>query len=69
MPIAPALEIGDKDKRRLKGWSRAKKQALVRGAYEALPALSSRARVDPSRRPPEPVEGGAPQDEGLEDER
>ena len=29
--------------RQIKGWSRAKKQALIRGDHEALPALSSRA--------------------------
>jgi len=27
--------------RQIKGWSRAKKEALIRGDYEALPALSS----------------------------
>lgn len=32
--------------RQIKGWRRAKKEALIRGDYEALPALSSR----PSRR-------------------
>jgi putative endonuclease len=32
--------------RQIKGWGRAKKQALIRGDYDALPALSSR----PSRR-------------------
>ncbi|MGQ7793987.1 GIY-YIG nuclease family protein [Faunimonas sp. B44] len=28
--------------RQIKGWSRRKKEALIRGDYEALPALSSR---------------------------
>jgi putative endonuclease len=28
--------------RQVKGWTRAKKEALIRGEYEALPALSSR---------------------------
>ncbi len=28
--------------RRIKGWSRAKKEALIRGDYEALPALAAR---------------------------
>ena len=28
--------------RRIKGWSRAKKEALIRGDYDALPALSAR---------------------------
>jgi len=27
--------------RQIKGWSRAKKEALIRGDYEAVPALSS----------------------------
>ena len=30
--------------RRIKGWNRAKKEALIRGDYEALPALASRSR-------------------------
>ena len=35
--------------RQIKGWSRAKKEALIRGEYEALPALSSRpSRLGPS---------------------
>ena len=40
--------------RQIKGWTRAKKEALIRGDYEALPSLSSR----PSRLAPL-----APQDE------
>jgi putative endonuclease len=28
--------------RQIKGWSRAKKEALIRGDYDALPALSAR---------------------------
>jgi len=28
--------------RQIKGWSRAKKEALIRGDYEALPALAAR---------------------------
>ncbi|MGD9542068.1 GIY-YIG nuclease family protein [Methylocystis sp.] len=28
--------------RRIKGWSRAKKEALIRGDYDALPALAAR---------------------------
>lgn len=28
--------------RRIKGWSRAKKEALIRGDYEALPPLAAR---------------------------
>ena len=34
--------------RQIKGWSRAKKQALIRGDYAALPALASRRRPRPS---------------------
>ena len=30
--------------RQIKGWSRAKKEALIRGDYEALPALAARRR-------------------------
>lgn len=45
--------------RQIKGWSRAKKEALIRGDYSALPALSSRpSRLGPASRPL------APQDEG-----
>ena len=33
----------------IKGWSRAKKEALIRGDYEALPALS-RSRTPPQDR-------------------
>jgi putative endonuclease len=43
--------------RQIKGWTRAKKEALIRGDYEALPALSSR----PSRLARFRL---APQDEG-----
>jgi putative endonuclease len=45
--------------RQIKGWSRSKKEALMRGDYAALPALSAR----PSRlgHAPRPL---APQDEG-----
>jgi putative endonuclease len=45
--------------RQIKGWSRAKKEALIGGDYEALPALSSR----PSRLA-RTKSGLAPQDEG-----
>ena len=45
--------------RQIKGWSRAKKEALIRGDYETLPALSSRpSRLGSALRPL------APQDEG-----
>jgi putative endonuclease len=30
--------------RQIKGWSRAKKQALIRGDYDALPGLAARRR-------------------------
>ena len=43
--------------RQIKGWSRRKKEALIRGDYEALPDLSSRpSRLGAARL--------APQDEG-----
>ncbi len=37
--------------RRIKGWSRAKKEALIRGDYDALPALAARRskKGDPSQ--------------------
>jgi putative endonuclease len=44
--------------RRIKGWSRGKKEALIRGDYEALPRLAARRTRSaalaprPSRRPP-----------------
>ena len=43
--------------RQLKGWRREKKEALIRGEYDLLPALSRRGRsahrpVRPSRRVP-----------------
>src|SRR5215217_6823047 len=38
--------------RQVKGWSRAKKEALMRGDFEALPGLSRRRRPYPSRRRP-----------------
>ncbi len=38
--------------RQLKGWSRAKKEALIRGDFEALRELTRRRGPDPSRRPP-----------------
>ncbi|MGB3625295.1 MAG: GIY-YIG nuclease family protein [Henriciella sp.] len=34
--------------RQIKGWSRAKKEALIRGDYDALPALSQ-SRTRPNR--------------------
>jgi putative endonuclease len=38
--------------RQVKGWSRAKKEALMRGDFDALPKLAQRRRPHPSRRPP-----------------
>ena len=39
--------------RQIKGWRREKKEALIRGDYEALPPLARRVSVRPSRRGPE----------------
>jgi hypothetical protein len=37
----------------VKGWSRAKKQALIVGELDRLPLLARRKKTaDPSRRPP-----------------
>jgi putative endonuclease len=38
--------------RQIKGWSRAKKEALIRGDFEGLKLLARRQRSHPSRRPP-----------------
>ncbi len=44
--------------RQVKGWSRAKKEAPIRGDFEALVELSkSRSSSDPGVSHPEPVEG------------
>jgi putative endonuclease len=52
--------------RQIKGWSRAKKEALIRGEFDALPDLSKRrgsfARGAPSSFETPPL--AAPQDEG-----
>ena len=45
--------------RKVKGWSRAKKEALIHGDMTSLPALSKRRGLHPSRR-----RFAAPQDEG-----
>jgi putative endonuclease len=43
--------------RQVKGWSRAKKEALIRGNFEALVELStSRSRLHPDDAHPEPDE-------------
>jgi putative endonuclease len=54
--------------RRIKGWSRAKKEAYMRGDYEALPGLSKRGGKQASRMKPsfETRPSGAPQDEGVD---
>ena len=52
--------------RRIKGWSRAKKEALIRRDYEALPGLAAR-RTSSSQKTATPFETrptGAPQGEG-----
>jgi putative endonuclease len=38
--------------RQLKGWSRAKKEALIEGNWNRISALARRGRSHPSRRPP-----------------
>jgi putative endonuclease len=38
--------------RQLKGWSRAKKEALMRGDWSSVSRLAQRRRPHPSRRPP-----------------
>lgn len=38
--------------RQLKGWSRAKKEAFIRGDFDALRRLAKRRGPHPSRRPP-----------------
>ena len=40
--------------RQLKGWSRKKKEALIAGRTDALPALSRRSSVQRQPRPPRP---------------
>ena len=38
--------------RQVKGWSRAKKEALIKGDWSRLSALAKRGGLHPSRRPP-----------------
>jgi putative endonuclease len=38
--------------RKIKGWSRAKKEALIEGDWNRVSALGRRGRPHPSRRPP-----------------
>jgi len=40
--------------RRIKGWSRAKKEALINGAFEKLPGLSKRRASFATAAPPPP---------------
>ena len=40
------------NERKLKGWSRAKKEALIRGDFVSLQQLAKRKSSHPSRRPP-----------------
>src|SRR6266508_3082334 len=47
--------------RQVKGWSRAKKEALIRGDFIALPKLSRRRGPHPSRRRRAPQDEGRPQ--------
>ena len=48
------LRISDaiENERKLKKWSRAKKEAIMRGDLESLPQLAKRKTIHPSRRPP-----------------
>jgi putative endonuclease len=38
--------------RKVKGWTRAKKEALIAGDWSRLPGLAQRRGLHPSRRPP-----------------
>ncbi|MDP1868174.1 MAG: GIY-YIG nuclease family protein [Bradyrhizobium sp.] len=46
--ITDAIE----NERKLKGWSRAKKEALIRGDFASLQQLAKRKSSHPPRRPP-----------------
>lgn len=46
--ITDAIE----NERKLKGWSRAKKEAFMRGDFPSLSKLARRKSAHPSRRPP-----------------
>jgi putative endonuclease len=46
--ITDAIE----NERNLKKWSRAKKEAFIRGEFESLQELAKRKSPRPSRRPP-----------------
>jgi putative endonuclease len=55
--------------RRIKGWSRAKKEAMMRGDFAALSALAKRkTKLQKRKSGPSPFETGSsspPQDEGY----
>jgi putative endonuclease len=51
--ITDAIE----NERKLKKWSRAKKEALIRGDFASLQQLAKRKSPHPSRRPPEFIIG------------
>jgi putative endonuclease len=51
--ITDAIE----NERKLKKWSRAKKEALIRGDFASLQQLAKRKSPYPSRRPPEFIIG------------
>jgi len=58
--------------RQVKGWRREKKEALIRGAFDLLPLLASRARSKTELQPNSSFEtrpAGAPQDEAAENPR
>jgi putative endonuclease len=44
--------------RQVKGWSRAKKEALIRGDWDRVSLLAQRNRPDPSRRAASPRSSG-----------
>ena len=52
--IADAIE----NERKLKKWSRAKKEALIRGDFESLQQLAKRKSPYPSSRPPAACSSG-----------
>jgi putative endonuclease len=54
--ITDAIEC----ERKLKGWSRAKKEAFICGDFAEIRKLAGRKSIHPSRRPPP----AGPQDEG-----
>ena len=51
--ITDAIE----SERKLKKWSRAKKEAFIRGDFQSLQQLAKRKSAHPSRRPPEFIIG------------